>query len=436
MQKDWQSFLVADDIIGHYGVLDNGLHVYLVPQTEFEEAHAAFLTKYGSTMRKFINPKTGEWYSPPDGVAHFLEHKLFDEEDGTDVMLKFNELGASANAYTTQQRTAYTFSTNQRVPEAVTFLLDYVQSPYFTTESVEKEKGIIEQELLMYEDNFDWLGHSLALAHAYPNHPVGIDVGGTVESIYKITKEDLYTCYNTFYHPTNMMFVLSGNFDLQEVQQTIEQNQAQKDYDEQPKITVEKTIDVTHTKAKAVKQDIVAKTNYITILYKDICAQGIDKPPQYQELISDILLDMLFSELSLYTEKFLEDGLIEEELGYSVNYQTEYAYAMWQVSTKKPNEFIEAFRSAWFEGEMVTLEQFNKVHKASIGSLIQIQKSPKMITRFLSDDGLTPKQLRTWLDEITFDEVLEKYEQVKAHLDDGLSFIFLAGDIQKVGDED
>jgi len=436
MQQNWQTFLVTDKITGYYGVLANGLRVYLVPQTDFEEAHGVFLTKYGSTMRKFINPATQEWYEAPDGVAHFLEHKLFDEPDGKDVMLTFQALGASANAYTTQQKTAYTFSTNQKVSEAVAVLLDYVQTPYFTDKSVEKEKGIIEQEILMYEDNFDWLGHSVALAHAYPVHPVGIDIAGTVESIYKITKEDLYTCYNTFYHPSNMTFILSGNFDLTTIQKTIEMNQAGKEYVAQPEIIVEKIIDDTHTKAKAIKQDVAAQTNYITILYKDICAQTNDKPQQYQELVTDIILDMLFSELSLYTEAFLEAGLIEEEIGYSGNYQEEYAYVTWQVSTKKPNEFIEAFRSAWFEGEMMTLEQFEKVRKASIGSIIQIQNSPKTIARFLSDNEFTPNTLHEWLAEITFEEVVEKYEQMKAHLDDGLSFVFLAGNMKKERDSE
>jgi len=434
MQKDWQDFVVSDNVTGVHGILDNGMHVYLVPQTDFEEAHASFLTKYGSTMRKFISPKTQEWYTAPDGVAHFLEHKLFDQEDGTDVMMAFNELGASANAYTTQQKTAYTFSTDKNVAQAVALLLDYVQKPYFTEASVEKEKGIIEQELLMYEDSFDWLGHSLALAHAYPAHPVGVDIGGTVESIYQITKDDLYICYDTFYHPSNMTFVLSGNFDLAEIQRTIEENQAQKQYDEAPDITVEKTIDITHTKAKALKQDIVAKTNYITVLYKDICSQRNEKPQSYQELVIDIVLDMLFSELSPYAERFLEEGLLEEELGYSGNYQEEYAYIMWQATTKKPNEFIEAFRSAWFEGETMTLEQFNKVHKATIGSIVQIQNSPKMITRFLSDDDLTPQMFHDWLDAITFEEVMEKYEQMKSHLDSGLSFVLLAGKNDEEGE--
>jgi len=431
MQKDWETFPVTDDITGYHGVLDNGLRIYLVPQTNFEEAHASFLTSYGSTIRKFINPKTQEWYTAPDGVAHFLEHKLFDQEDGQDVMLAFNAIGASANAYTTRQKTAYTFSTNKRVPEAVNVLLDYVQAPYFTDESVEKEKGIIEQEILMYEDNFDWLGYSLALAHAYSAHPVGIDIAGSVESIYQITKEDLYTCYNTFYQPSNMTFILSGNFDLVTIQKTIETNQASKQYERGAEIIVEKVVDITHTKAKAVKQDIAAKTNYITILYKDICAQKINKPQQYQELISDIILDMFFSDLSLYTEAFLEAGLIEEEIGYSSEYEEEYAYIAWQVSTKKPNEFIDAFRSALFEGEMMTFEQFEKIRKASLGNIMQIQNSPRTITRFLSDNVLTPNILRAWLQNITYEEVLEKYEQIKAHLDDGLTFVFLAGTVNE-----
>jgi len=430
MKKNWQELAITDMILGYHQVLENGLTIYLIPQTDFQETHAAFLTNYGSTMRKFIHPQTDTWYQAPDGVAHFLEHKMFDQEDGQDVFLRFTELGAAANAYTTQKQTVYTFTTNQNVELATNFLLDYVQSPYFTVESVEKEKGIIEQEIRMYDDNYDWVGYRLALAHAYPSHPVGIDIAGSVDSIYQITKEDLYTCYHTFYHPSNMTLILSGNFDLHSIQQTIEKNQAAKQYVPQEPVVLEKMFDETLNRTKAIRKDIDAQTNYITALYKDICAKNSDKPSQYQDLVVEILLDMLFSEISPYTEMFLEEELIDSDISYYCNYQNDYAYIMVQVTTKKPNEFIEHYRSVWYEGSTITKEQFEKVRKANIGNLIQVQSSPSVITRFLTEnitDGVTPITVHQWLNEITFEEVSNKYEEIKAHLDDYLTFVFLSG---------
>ena len=428
MQTTWQEIPITETVQGYHKRLENGLNVYLVPNTEYQEAHAAFITNYGSTMRRFVHPETGEWYQAPDGVAHFLEHKKFDQPDDTDVFLRFTGLGASANAYTTQKQTVYTFVTNQNVAECTAFLLDYVQTPYFTEESVEKEKGIIAQEIKMYDDNYDWVGNRLSLAYAYPSHPVGVDIAGTVESIYAITKEDLYTCYNTFYHPSNMTLVLSGNFDLAELQTVIEENQAAKDYDEQQPITLEKVFDETLNRTKAVRKDIDAKTNYITAVYKDICTKNDEKPKQYQGMIVEILLDMLFSEISEYADMFYDEELIDSDMGYYCNYQDDYAYIMTQVTTKKPSAFIDAYRSCWYEGSSVTPEQFQKIRKSILGSLIQIQNSPGVITRFLTEDiqdGITPKVLHEWLHEITFEEIYNKYEEIKARLDDYLTFVLL-----------
>lgn len=431
MTTTWHEFFVTDTIKGYHGQMANGLNVYLVPQPDFMEAHASFFTDYGSTMRKFINPQTNEWYQAPDGVAHFLEHKMFDQPDETDVFLTFTEMGASANAYTTQKQTAYTFTANQNIKQAVNFLLDYVQTPSFTKASVEKEKGIIEQEIRMYDDNFDWVGYRLALAHAYPSHPVGIDIAGSVDSIYEITKDDLYTCYNTFYHPSNMNLVLSGNFDLAEIQQTVVENQALKNYQPQEPIVLEKMFDETLNRTKALRQNIDARTNYITALYKDVCAKNNDKPRQYQELVLEILLDMLFSEISPYAEQLLDEALVESDMSYYCNYQADYAYIMMQVTTKRPNEFIEQLKSIWYEGATMTEEQFEKVRKAAIGNLIQVQNTPAVITRFLTEniaENVTPKIIHEWLQAITFVEVEQKYEQIKARLDDYLTFVFLSGE--------
>jgi len=168
----------------YYEKLNNGLQVYLMPKTGFNKTYATFTTKYGSIDNHFIPLGENEPIHVPDGIAHFLEHKLFEKED-YDVFQKFSATGASSNAFTSFTRTCYLFSTTSEVETNLTTLLDFVQAPYFTEETVEKEKGIIEEEIKMYADNADFKAYFGVLNNLYVNHPIKIDIAGTVESIYK-----------------------------------------------------------------------------------------------------------------------------------------------------------------------------------------------------------------------------------------------------------
>ena len=160
--------------------LDNGLHVYILPKRGFSKTYVTFTTKYGSIDRTFIPRGKNDFVTVPDGIAHFLEHKMFDKEDG-DVFQKFGVLGASANAFTSFTRTSYLFSATDNLYENTKVLLDFVQEPYFTEEKVDKEKGIIAQEITMYDDNPDWQNYFGMIRNLYQEYPVKIDIAGTVE---------------------------------------------------------------------------------------------------------------------------------------------------------------------------------------------------------------------------------------------------------------
>lgn len=165
--------------------LDNGLTVTLLPKNEFHKTYALFTTNYGSIDNTFVPLGKGEMVTVPDGIAHFLEHKLFEKEDG-DVFQKFGKFGASANAFTSFTRTSYLFSSTEKVKENLMTLIDFVQDPYFTEETVNKEKGIIAQEIQMYDDEPDWRLFFGLLSNLYPKHPLHIDIAGTVDSIMEI----------------------------------------------------------------------------------------------------------------------------------------------------------------------------------------------------------------------------------------------------------
>ena len=177
----------------------SGLKAFVLPKKGYSKKYAAFATNYGSIDNEFIVPGDKKPTRVPDGIAHFLEHKLFEQEDGN-VMDKFSRLGSNPNAYTGFNQTVYLFSCTDRFDDNFRLLLDYVQNPYITEESVEKEKGIIGQEIMMYQDNPGWRAFFNLLGALYRKMPVRIDIAGTIESISKIDRDTLYTCYNTFYH--------------------------------------------------------------------------------------------------------------------------------------------------------------------------------------------------------------------------------------------
>ena len=193
-----------------------GLDVYVFPKN-MTTSYAIFATKYGAIDNKFKLAGDKEFTSVPDGIAHFLEHKLFECEGGVDAFELFAKTGANANAFTSNTMTAYLFSCTEKLYESLEILLDFVTHPYFTEKTVQKEQGIIGQEIRMYEDNPGARLHKELMKALYKKNKMKIDVAGTVESISEITADVLYKCYNTFYNLNNMVLVVCGNADVEEV---------------------------------------------------------------------------------------------------------------------------------------------------------------------------------------------------------------------------
>lgn len=194
----------------------SGLRIYVMPKEGYSSAYAVFGTKYGSIDTKFKRSDSDEWTVVPEGIAHFLEHKLFESEE-LDAFARYAKTGASANAYTSFDKTCYLFQCSDNFEASLEILLDFVTHPYFTKETVEKEQGIIGQEITMYYDVAGWMSTFNLLRCLYKNHPVRIDIAGTVESIAEITDKLLYSCYNTFYNLHNMCLAVVGNVTPEQV---------------------------------------------------------------------------------------------------------------------------------------------------------------------------------------------------------------------------
>ena len=213
--------------------LENGLTVMVIPRKDISKKYIIWGTEFGSIDNHFMI--NDEEVYVPDGIAHYLEHKLFEQENGKNSLDVLSSLGVDANAYTTNNHTAYLYETTDNFYEALDEFMDYVQNPYFTDENVEKERGIIEQEIMMYDDYPDWKLYMNAIKCMYKDNPVNIDVAGSIESIAKIDKDKLYTIYNSFYRPDNMALVVCGDFVVEEILEQIKNRIKEKNHKEKIK---------------------------------------------------------------------------------------------------------------------------------------------------------------------------------------------------------
>ena len=324
----------------YYEKMTNGLDVYILPKKGFSKTYATFTTKYGSVDRMFTPLGEKEPITVPDGIAHFLEHKMFEKED-EDVFQKFSEQGASANAFTSFTRTSYLFSATDQLYQNTATLLDFVQSPYFTEETVNKEKGIIGQEITMYDDQPSWRLYFGAIENMYHKNPVKIDIAGTIESIDKITAQHLYTCYHTFYHPSNMLLFIIGAVNPQEMMDFVRQNQASKTF--APVTPIERFFESEPTdvaiKHRTLQMDVQKPKVYVGLKAREVSLQG--KAMLKHELAMDIAMELLFGRTSAFYERLYDEGLVDETYDAGFMLEHGYGFALIGTDTHAPQRFIE-----------------------------------------------------------------------------------------------
>ena len=278
----------------------------------------------------------------PKGIAHFLEHKVFEQEDGTDPFDFFSERGASANANTTFLRTTYHFSGTKFFEENLDFLQSFVENPYFTDENIEKEKGIIEQEINMYLDNpYSQLRNGI-MENLIVSHPMRIPVIGTVDSIRSITKEDLYTCYNTFYHPSNMIITVTGNVDANNVINLIKDHQYKRNIDGAPNIEKKKYDEPDYVSKEFEEKNMNISIPHFTLGYK-INLEKI-KNIKLEDILSylKIAINIHIDSTSILNEKLVDSGVITSASSVSIDsIDNKYALVFISNATEKPKEVIE-----------------------------------------------------------------------------------------------
>lgn len=351
---------------------DSGLKIYLVPH-EGKEAFALFGTRYGAMDRSFS--VGGKELTVPDGIAHFLEHKLFENSDGVDTFTRFASVGASCNAFTSNEMTAYLFQTTGAYYEALEILLDFVTHPYFTPETVKKEQGIIGQEIRMYDDDPDYQLYQGLLQSLYVKHPLRIDIAGTVESIAQITDKTLYDCYHTFYNLNNMALVLCGPFEEEKVLSVCD-----KVLEKAPAFTLTRPDpkEPDRLMRQSVSKRFPVSMPQFSFGLKDTeCFGGADAI-LLRDAAQRVALEYFFGRASDCFCSLYKQGLVNETFNCVYQFLDNCAFTIFQGESEKPECVFEAIRDtvAKARSAVIPPQEFERCKKAVYGSAVQSFNAP------------------------------------------------------------
>ncbi|MFT8458413.1 MAG: pitrilysin family protein [Liquorilactobacillus ghanensis] len=316
--------------------LKNGLTIKILPRADFHKVYGSLRVEYGSLDNCFLTSDQQK-KAFPAGIAHFLEHKMFDQPTG-DAFEQFSHLGADANAFTTYTNTNYLFSGTTQIKQNVLALLDFVQQPYFQSAAVEREKKIIGQEIKMYQDDINWQLYAGVLAGMYPNHPLSDDIAGSLASIEQITAADLLACYQAFYRPEKMSFLLTGAVDPVEAVSWFENNQAQKKL---PAYPAGQTRDITvaeQAAARSFKQVLLpTQRPKATLGLKGTDQVSVSNRSGLKySLALELAFFMLFGEISDNYQKLYESGIIDDSFNFEIQVDRGFHFAVLSSECTEP----------------------------------------------------------------------------------------------------
>lgn len=389
----------------------SGLKAFVIPKKGYYKKYATFSTNYGSINNEFVIPGQKESTRVPDGIAHFLEHKLFEQKDGN-VMDKFSKLGSSPNAYTGFNQTVYLLSCTDRFDENFGLLLDYVQNPYITEESVEKEKGIIGQEINMYLDDPGWRVFFNLLNAFYEKNPVRLEIAGSVESISKINRDILYTCYNTFYNPSNMVILVVGDVDPEKVFEQVEksikttapigeikrifpqeENKINKSY-------VEQKLAVSMPMFQAGFRDDSHETKGVEMIKREVAVK--------------LLFDMIMGRSSDLYNTLYNQGLINGTFDYDYSIEENYAFSMFGGESPDPQKVKEMISGTINNLQKNGLDKshYERIKRSMNGRFIKQMNSVERISHSFISVYFKDVNLFDYLDvydKITFEYVSDVF---------------------------
>lgn len=392
--------------------LDNGLSIFIYKKVGYLKKGAYFVTNYGSAVNDFKPIGEDKTKSFPKGIAHFLEHKLFESSDNEKVFDKFKKYGADVNAYTNHTVTNYYFSTVSNFNECLIELLDFVQSPHFTKENVEKEKGIIYQEINMTSDDVDRFIFEEMFNLSLINNGNKYRTIGDKLNVSKITKEDLYKCYNTFYNPSNMALVIYGDIDINETIEIVRKNQSSKHFEKIDKIQiekkdepekVEKSYEVYYRKVSSPKIGMCYKIKFND---KDVISK-------FKETIFvNMFLELKFGGTSSFEKELLKNKIIENDISYNYTIFDDIILIFIEVDTYNKDKFIKEIDD-YIKNEEFSDEMFDLSRKAYVTSMVKAYENPSAVGTIIFNQFFKYKRLLNEAYDVynnyTYDEFIEKF---------------------------
>ena len=387
-------------------ILSNGLRVMIIPKKGIEKKYIIWATRFGSIDNTFIDQESGKEVNVPDGIAHFLEHKMFEQKNGVDSLYKLMALGIDANAYTTNDHTAYLFECSDHFYEGLDELMDYVQNPYYTDQNVEKEKGIIGQEIRMYDDDPSWQLYINTMDCLYKNNPIKIDIAGTQETIAPINSQMLYTCYNNFYHPSNMVLVVVGDFEPKELLEEIKKRLIPKEKRAEIKRIYPEEPSMINKKEKEVSMDVSQPLFMIGVKVDS----NIESKEKVKEHIAiEIILNMLLGKSSKLFDELYEKNLLLDEPSMEFEFSKEYAHILICAQSKNPkevyNKILDEIKKLKESG--INEADFERIKKKIYGDYVIEYNNVGSIGRMFVSDSIKGINSFDYINE--FDDVDEEY---------------------------
>ncbi|MEB7673771.1 EF-P 5-aminopentanol modification-associated protein YfmH [Staphylococcus equorum] len=392
--------------------LNNGLKLFIIPKKGFQKTFVTYTTQFGSLDNKFKPHGSDTYVTVPDGVAHFLEHKLFENEE-EDLFTAFAEDNAQVNAFTSFDRTSYLFSATDNVDRNIKRLLTMVETPYFTKERVDKEKGIIEEEIKMYQEQPGYKLMFNTLKAMYETHPIRVDIAGSVESIYEITKDDLYLCYETFYHPSNMVLFVVGDVDAEHIYEVIAEHENKRDKVNQPQIVRDALNEKSEVNEFNVTESMKLQSPRLMLGFKNETLKNEPNEAYVKrDLEMTLFYEMVFGEETDFYQTLLNQDLIDETFGYQFVLEPTYSFSVITSATQYPDKLkallLEELENT--QGKLSDAEAFNLLKKQFIGEFISGLNSPEYIANQYTKlyfEGVSLFDLLDIVESITLDSVNE-----------------------------
>ncbi|MCD8906646.1 insulinase family protein [Staphylococcus arlettae] len=390
--------------------LNNGLKLFVIPKQGFQKTFVTYTTQFGSLDNKFKPHNQDEFVTVPDGVAHFLEHKLFENEE-EDLFTAFAEDNAQVNAFTSFDRTSYLFSATDNIERNIKRLLTMVETPYFTKETVDKEKGIIAEEIKMYQEQPGYKLMFNTLRAMYDSHPIKVDIAGSVESIYDITKDDLYLCYETFYHPSNMVLFVVGDVEPNAIEQIVTEHEDKRDKEAQPVIQRDPLVEKASVNEKVVTETMKLQSPRLMLGFKNDPLTNL-QPEQFvrKDLEMTLFFELVFGEETDFYQSLLTDELIDDTFGYQFVLEPTYSFSIITSATQQTDKLKDLLLTELEQkkGQLVDEEAFELLKKQFIGEFITGLNSPEYIANQYTKlyfEGVSLFDLLDIVENITLESV-------------------------------